>query len=482
MTEKSNNGGKYKGVSWQFVNYICSFGMNFLIQIVLARLIEPIEFGTLAILNTIIAIADIFVSAGVSTALIQKKHLLPEDIFTTQVISGLISVICCLLLVFFAPVIAAYYGTVTIVGPLRILSISLIFNSINAVFSALLMRRMDYKKLFFRTVCVLPIAGAIGVFLAYKEAGLWALVVYQLVLVCLNSLVYITFCEEKIKFRFSLESAQTIYSFGIKVLLTGIINSAYDTVRTLVIGGVYSKGDLAYYDRASTYSKYTVQIAHSMIQSVALPLFSRKQDSIEELRASSRKIVGFSAFVMFPLLFGVAAVSKPLIRLLLTDKWIFTVPYLIIFCFLRIPGVVSIIDNQMFYAIGRSDIILKYSVLSLIINIGLLYFVLPYGVLAIAVNALLVEIIISVVIAIASQKLLQYRVMDKVIDTIKPFVSGMIMFLVVYSFDCLFDFILIAKLVLEVFIGATVYLLLELLLKDTNLSVALNFLINKRRK
>lgn len=476
------NHNSSKSISWQFANYVCSFGMNFVIQILLARLIEPNEFGSLAILNTIIAFADIFVQSGISTAIVQKKELNARDIFTAQLISGLTACFCCLIIVIGAPYISSIYKLPMLTIPLQVLSISLVFNSINSVFSSLLIRRMAYKKLFFRTVIVLPIAGIVGITLAYLQYGIWALVAYQMTMTVLNSIIYIVACEDNIECKFSKLGAKEMYSFGIKVLLTGLINNIYDTIRTLVIGGKYSKSDLAYYDRAQTYSKYTVQIAHSMISSVALPIFSQNQESIEQIKTDSKKIVGFSAFIMFPILFGVAGISRPLILVLLTEKWKATVPFLMIFCFMRLPGIITMIDKQMFYSIGRSDLILKYAVMSLVLNILSLTIVLPYGVMAIAVNTLIVEIIISIIIAVMSSRTMKYSIKEKMIDLWKPFLNSIIMFIVIRLLDIFLDLNLIILLAIEILVGMSCYFGLLILTRDKNLDRVKKMILTKVRK
>lgn len=481
MEKNTSQPNRYKSVSWQFLNYLCSFGMNFIIQIVLARLIAPEEFGALAILNTIIFFADIFVQSGVSTALVQKRELHPSDIFSAQIISCLTACFFILLLLGGAPYIAGAFKMESIRLPLQVMAISLIFNSINSIFSALLIRRMAYKKLFFRTVVVLPIAGFVGIYLAILHFGLWALVAYQLTSTILNSFVYVINCEDKIEFHFSKTGAREIYSFGIKVLFTGLINSIYDTVKALVIGGFYSKSDLAFYDRGQTYSKYTVQIAHSMISSVALPMLSQVQDSRETVISSSRKIVGLSSFVMFPLLLGVAGLSRTLILALLTEKWLPAVPFLIIFCLIRMPGIVTMVDKQMFFSVGRSDIILKYTFLSLVLNIVSLIIVVPYGVLAIAINTLVIEIIVSIIIAIMGSKIIGYSVKDKITDLRKPICNSLVMFGVILITDKYLAINNILLIATEFILGASVYIGMAVLTNDENVKV-IKVVLKKFRK
>ena len=265
-------------------------------------------------------------------------------------------------------------------------------------------------------------------------------------------------------------------------MLTGLVNNTYDTIRTLVIGGKYSKSDLAYYDRGLTYSKYTVQVSHSMISSVVLPILARKQDSIDDIKRVSRKIVGLTGFIMFPVLFGVAAVSRPLILVLLTEKWASTIPFLMVFCFMRVPGVIAVIDRQMFYSIGRSDIILKYAIISLVLNIVSLIIVLPYGVFAIAINTLVIEFVICIIIMVLASVIMKYRVGEKVKDLWKQFMSSAIMFLFVYAFDSLIKYNLLLQLFTEVLMGSIVYLICILITRDKNIYVVKKLIENKFRR
>lgn len=470
-------------VSWQMLNKVCSFGMNFIIQIILARMIIPEDFGNLAILNAVIGMANIFVESGVSVALIRKKDLDGADIFTTQVISMFTALFFCVVLVAFSIPIANYYQYPDLAKPLCMISIVLIFNSLNSVFSSLLTREMEFKKLFVRTVLVLPVSGFVGSFLAYKGYGIWALVIYQICTSGLNSIVFVAYLKNRLVPKFSLKKAKEIYSFGIKILLSGIVNGIYDSIRTLIIGGKYSKGELAYYDRAYTYSRYSVQIVNTTITSVALPLFSKQQDTLVELKNSARRIVGFSAFVMFPVLVGLASISRPFIMLLLTEKWEPCIPFFIIFCFLRMPGVITEIDMQMFYSIGRSDIALKYSVLSLLLNICTLYFVFPYGVIAISINMLVIEIITSIVIMITSSYVTGYSVKEKINDLFRPILNSLLMLLFEWALIRFISFPnLLVQLVVQIITGFFLYFLFSHLLHDTNIGLIKRILVSVVKK
>ena len=467
-------------LSWQMINKVCSIGMNLIIQIILARLIDPKEFGNLAIITTVITFANIFVESGISTALIQKKNLETEDVFTVQIISITIACIMSCILIVVAPSLGKFYRSDDLIVPMQVLSVLLFFNSINSVFTALLIRNLEFKKLFIRTMISVPISGLFGITFAYYGYGIWALIFYQLINAMITSVLLIITSETEICCKFSIKRAKSIYSFGSKILFTGIVDSFYDTIRTIIIGHRYSKSDLAYYDRAYTYSRYSVQIINTSISNIILPLFSKKQDELKELKNMARKAVGLSAFVVFPILFGLAAVARPLFLVFLTDKWESSVPFFVVFCFLRVPGVITSIDKQLFFSIGRSDIILKYSILALVLNISLLYFILPYGVLAIAINTMAVEWIVSLVIMVISSKVLGYRIKDKLEDLWKPLINSGIMFIVVYACSFINNINMYFLLIIQIIVGIITYIILSYITRNENLKIIITFVKERR--
>lgn len=455
-------------LSWQMFNRAFSIVINFAVQVVLARLIEPKDFGSLAIITTVTGFAGIFVEAGISTSIVQRKNIDESDIFTVLVISLFTASLAYFILFVSAPLISDCYGVLNLTSPLRVLSISIFLNSINSVYTAVYIRNLEFKKLFIRSLVATPFSGAAGILLAFNNCGVWALVSSQLVNSFLTCIMLLCSSDVRLKCKFSFEKARQIYSFGGKILLTSVIASLYDTTRTMVIGLKYSGEDLAYYDRAYTYSMYVSQFINMSVSNVLLPLFSRKQDSRFELKNLSRRVTGLSSFCFFPLFMGLAGVAEPLIICVFGMKWRNLIPFFMVFCFLRMSGVVQNIDKQAFYSIGRSDIVLKYSAGSMILNLISLYIVLPYGVFAIALNRLAVELVAACWIMAISSKLTGYTVRNKFYDFRKPLINSMIMFLAVFLFSC----VNIAKpllLLMQIVMGIIIYIGLSLLTRDDNI-------------
>ena len=336
---------------------------------------------------------------------------------------------------------------------------------------------MQFKRLFIRSLIAVPISGVIGIAMAYLGFGLWSLVMYNLSNMIVVVLVMNIGNDLRIKLGFSMEKAKTIYSFSSKILVTSFVSGGYDLMRTMAIGKKYNTNDLAFYDKAYSYSYYIVTILNSSISSVMPPTFSKKQDDINEIKLIARRSTKLSAFVMIPLMVGIATIATPLVRLLLTEKWMECVPYLMIFCMLRIPGVFMAIDKQIFYAIGRSEINMYYELCLFIINTIALIISLKMGVLWIAIFACAIEYIGLIAIFTLSKNLVNYNFKERLLDLWKSIVSSIVMFTVLNFINLqTSDLVtILAKFI----IGIAVYLLMSMILRDDSLKYI--FSIVKRK-
>lgn len=464
-------------LAWKLFERFVSQGLSLVIQIILARLLMPEDFGSLAIIVAITNYAAIFVQSGIATALIQKKDLNDKDVSTVLTSCLVLALFFYAILFVAAPFIADTYNSDILVPTLRVQSFVLFLNAINSVQTAILSRRMQFKRLFVRSLIAVPISGVIGIAMAYLGFGLWSLVMYNLSNMLVVVLVMNIGNDLRIGLGFSLEKAKAIYSFSSKILITGLISGGYDLVRTMAIGKKYNANDLAFYDKAYSYSYYIVTILNSSISSVMLPTFSKKQDDINEIKLIARRSTKLSAFVMIPLMVGIATIASPLVRLLLTEKWMECVPYLMIFCMLRIPGVFMAIDKQIFYAIGRSEINMYYELCLFIINVIALVISLQMGVLWIAIFACAIEYIGLIAIFTLSKNLVNYNFKERLLDLWKSIVSSIVMFTVLNFINLqTSDLVtILAKFI----IGVVVYLLTSMILCDDSLKYI--FSIVKRK-
>lgn len=455
-----------KSLTWKMLEKTMSYGINFIIQIILARMLLPEDFGSLAIISTIVNYAGIFVQSGLSTAIIQKKYIEDIDISTLLILSLGVAAILYFLLFMSAPLISEIYKTPKLVWPIRVLALTLFLNAVNSVQMALYSRKLEFKKLFFRTTIAVAVSGLTGIFMAYMNCGIWALVMQNFIY--LSVVVLVMSINNRISFRFcfSLARARVLYGFSGKILLSSLLSGAHDAVRTMFIAKEYSSTDLAYYDKANTYSFYISRIVNDAIAGVLLPVFSRKQTDKAELRRMARKSTKMTAYIMFPVLFGIVATADMLVKIFLTDKWVGCITFLRIFCILRMLNCISSIDKQVFLALGRSDIILCLEIFVFVLNISFLLNTLPHGILMIAIGVLWVEIIYEGVVWFISSRIYVYSMYMHIKDIIKPFINSVIMCMIILKMPRFYN---VGYLSFQILIGISVYLLLSFVLHDDNL-------------
>ena len=437
------------------------------IQIILARLLLPADFGNLAIILALVNYFAVFVQSGLTAAVIQKKEISQLDINTLFTIS--ISIAACLFLIvyFSAPLIVNYYDNEALLNPIRVTSIVLFLYSYNSIQMGILSRRMEFKKIFICTAIATPLSGAIGIYLAYCGFGLWALIANFILNILFLSIVMAFGLRMKVFFQFSWESAKSLYSFSLKIMGANLLSGFGDFFRTMAIGKHYSKSELAYYDRAYTYSLVVMQVITNSLQSVLLPVFSRKQEDILQLKELSRKSIRVTSYLVTPLLLGTAIVAKPLILLLLTEKWLPIVPFFMLFCVFRWAGCIVGIDKQVILALGKSSLIMYFEAFLLIANIVVLLIAIPISIKAIAIGAFVVEYVGFIVIVLIGKMAYNYSLHERLVDLYKPIINSIIMALVMWSIGRIVynPFI---SLLIQLIAGVLVYILMSSLTKDNS--------------
>lgn len=469
MYEVEVNRGKVaKSFFWKILERFFSQGIGFIIQVVLARILLPEDFGSLAIIVAFTGYATLFVSSGISTVVIQKKGLDRKDLSTLMTYTlGMASVFYTILF-FVAPLIASYYNAPILQPTLRVLALNLFLQGVNSVQTGLLQRQMSFRQLFVRTMIAAPIAGAIGILVALNGYGLWSLVIHGIANQVLVIIIMSFDRDCRIPLGFSVNSMKEILPFTSKIMLTYATSGLFDMVRTTMIGKKYTREDLAYYDKGLTYSSYVTMLINQSIGSVLLPAFSRNQDSLDSLKSMARRSVKVTSFIMIPILTAVAVMAKPLILVLLTEKWLPCVPFLIIYCVLRMPGPILHIDKQIFYALGKSGVNLCYEIGLFVCNFIALFIAIKTDVLAIAKGAMIVELIGMLSIFIISSKIYQYRLSERFQDMFKPLLGSVVMSGALLGVNML-GMADIVTICVQVIIGSLVYLLMAKITKDDNL-------------
>lgn len=462
-----------KSFFWKILERLFSQGIGFIVQVVLARILLPEDFGSLAIIVAFTTYATYFVSSGISTVVIQKQGLDRTDLTTLMTYTLGMAAVFYTILFFIAPFIASYYNAPILFPTLRVLALTLFLQGINSVQTGLLQRQMSFRQLLVRTMIAAPVAGAIGIIMALLGLGLWALVIHSIANQLLMIIVMSFDRECRIPLGFSYSKLKEIIPFTSKIMLTYVTCGLFDVIRTSMIGKRFSREDLAYYDKGLTYSAYATMLVNQSMGSVLLPAFSRKQESIETLNKMARRSVKVTSFIIIPLLVAVAVMAKPLIAVLLTEKWLPCVPFLITYCFLRMVGPILNIDKQVFYALGKTEVNLYYELGLFVLNFIALIITIRISALAVAVGALIVEMVGALAIFITSLNIYGYKLKYRFLDMAKPIMNSIVMAGVMMGLS-LFEMTDIITLCVQCIGGLIIYLIMARLSKDDNLDYCLS--------
>ena len=464
MASKKN--GIKGGLIWSFGERITAQLVSTLVTIVLARLLDPTHYGIISIVTVFITFCNVFVTSGMGSALVQKKEVDERDYNTAFLISLTIALVLYAVLFFAAPYIAQFYEMPELKWVLRVMALRLPLASVNSIQQAHVQRAMQFKRFFVATLFGTVLSGIVGILLALRGFGVWALVAQYLTNTTVDTIVLL-FVEKWIpKFQFSLEKAKSIYSFGWKVLATDLVYTAEEDIRSLIVGKVFGSADLAYYDQGKKYPSILVNNLNSAINKVMLPAYSRSQDDLENLKKMLRKSIAVGIFVLAPVLIGFAAVSDTFIDVVLTSKWIFCSPYIKIFCFIYLTRPLETACHQALLAIGRSDIVLRIMIAINVVALAAV-FVATFGfhsVFLIAVGSLISSFVSLGCFMFFSNRLIGYKFKEQLEDVCPALLFSAIMGVVVYMLGFI-NFNKIFVLIIQVLVGGVIYVVLSKLFR-----------------
>ena len=447
-----------KNIIWKYLERIGAQGVSFVVSIVLARLLSPEIFGYVALISVIISILQVLVDSGFSGALIQKKNADDLDFSTIFFFNLFISVLLYIGAFFCAPLIAEFYGNADLVPQIRVLCILILIYGVKSVQQAYVSRTMQFKKFFFATLGGTLGSGVVGIFLAYKGFGIWALIFQNLLNYLTDTIILWITVKWRPKKMFSFQRLKALFSFGWKLLVSSMIDTLYNNIRSLIIGKVYSSADLAYYNRGKSWPELIVNNLNSSLSSVLFPAYSKYQDDKQQLKRMVRKAMKTCTFLIAPLLAGLFAVAEPMVRLLLTEKWLPCVVFLRIFCITFVFYPLHTANLSAINALGRSDIFLKLEIIKKVIGIMALAVTIPISVLAMGYSLLFTSLAGQIINSWPNKKLLNYGYLEQLKDILPSIVLAAFMGGCVYpiQFIGLPD---IVTLCIQVPFGAVIYIL-----------------------
>ena len=369
-----------KGFIWSAVERFSLQGVQFVIGIVLARLLSPSDFGMIGMLTIFLSISQIFVDCGFSNALIREKNVTDRDYGTAFLINFLISVGCFGILFFAAPFVADFYQHPDLRPVMQVVSLTLIINALFTVHKAKLSRAVDFKTQSKASFGAAFLSGVFGIALAYCGFGVWSLVWQSVANSVLNLLIFSVLLRWFPKPCFDKKSFHSLFSFGSKLLLSSLLHSIYSNLYNIVIGKKFSASDLGYYTRADHLSSFPSLNVASILTRVTYPILSKLQDDNEKLLDVYKKYLQLSCFLIFPLMIGLCVLAKPTIILMLGEKWAPAILLMQLLCFSTIFDPVCNINLNLLYVKGRSDLVLKLEIIKKTIAIIILFASIPFGI------------------------------------------------------------------------------------------------------
>ena len=442
---------------WRFAERCGAQGVSFVVSVVLARLLVPEVYGTIALVTVFTAILNVFVDSGLGSALVQKKDA--DDLDFSSVFYFNVAV-CCLLylgMFFAAPFIAEFYNRPELTPVIRVLSLTLVISGVKNVQQAYVSRTMQFKRFFFATLGGTVGAAGIGIAMAYCGFGVWALVIQQIFNATVDTVILWITVRWRPKRMFSWKRLKGLFSFGWKLLVSALLDTVYGNLRQLIIGKMYSSADLAQYNRGRQFPDVIITNINSSIDSVLLPTMARVQEDAAQVKGMTRRAMKTSTYIMAPLMMGLAFCAQPVVRLVLTEKWLPCVPFMQIFCITYMFYPVHTANLNAIKAMGRSDLFLKLEIVKKVVGLVLLLSTMWFGVMAMAYSLLVSTLTGMIINSWPNKRLLRYSYFEQMKDILPGILLAVLMGCCVYPIQWL-GLPDIVSLLLQVPLGALIYI------------------------
>lgn len=462
-------------VLWKGFERIFAQLVSAIVTIILARILVPDDYSVVGIVAIFFAFCNIFISGGLNTALIQKKEADILDFSTILMVNLAMAAALYLAMFFCAPFIANLYDKPILIPIIRVMAVTFFINGYKAVVSAKIASDLQFRKFFWSTFIGTVISAVVGITMALKGFGPWALVAQQMINAFIDAVILTITSRFRFLWRFSASRFRDLFRYGGKIFAASIITVTYDQIKPLIVGIKYTATDLAYYNKGKTYPELISSTGNDTLSSALFPAMAKIQDDPEKILAATRKFTQLSSFLLFPLMIGFLTVSENFVRIVLTEKWLPIVPYLMIFCISEMLKPIQTGNTQAIKAIGRSGVILaleitKKSAYAVII---LLFVLFTHSPVLLAVSGIATSVFAAVVNFFLNKKIINYKYRHQFADLADNFFSAVTMGAVVYFMRYIpINYYLLT--VLQLLTGIVIYAGISLLIRNKNLFYLLN--------
>lgn len=444
------------GLIWKFLENFGTQLVNFIVQIILARILFPEDYGTIALTAVFILIAQVFIQTGFSAAIINKKDIDDDDL-STLFFAGIGLALFIYGLVFFSsPFISEFYGDALLNDVLRIQSILIILGALSSVQNAYLIRKFQFKKSFIYRMIAVIFQGIVGIGLALNGFGVWSIVYSNLVNAGLIVIFFWFLVPWKPRFVFSIQKFKHLFAYSSRILMTSLVNTLYNNIQSLLIGRRYSTESLGYYNRGYQIPMLIMVNTDGAINSVMFASMSKVQGDKEKLLSVYRRSIKSSVFIIFPMMVGLIAVAEPLTILLLTEKWIDSVPFIQLISLICMTWPFGIL-YQVLNADNKEKLSFRLNLIAKMISLGLMIYSIQFGIYTFVFSTFVGQVISIIIGMFVARKHYEYKIKSQIIDFLPSLMSAVVMGVIVYLINAI-ALPIVVILGIQVFVGIITYI------------------------
>ena len=474
----------FTNLFWRFAERCGAQIVQFIVSIVLARILSPEAYGTIALVVVFANIFQVFVDSGLGNALIQKKNADDLDFSSVFYFNFIWCLILYVIIFSIAPIIADFYNDSSLTAIVRVLCITVIISGLKNVQQAYVSKTLQFKTFFWATLIGTLVSAVVGIAMAYSGFGMWALVAQRLTNLAIDTFTLWILVKWRPKRMFSFKRLKGLITYGWKLLASSLLDVVYNNLWQMIIGKIYTKSDLAYYNQGNQFPNVIISNVNSSIDSVLLPVMSNEQDNVGRVRSMTRRAIKISTYVMAPMMMGLAFTATAVVELLLTEKWLPCVFYLRIFCITYMFYPIHTANLNAIKALGRSDMFLKLEILKKVIGLILLSITINISVEAMAYSLLISSVTSQIINSWPNRKLLNYNYLNQIKDILPNIVLAVFMGVVVYLVNFL-HLSSILTLIIQIPLGIVIYLVGSIISKNESFEYLIGIvrpILMKRRE
>lgn len=469
-----------KGLAWSFLERLSVQGTQFVVMVIMARILSPRDYGLVGLLAVFIAVSQSIVDSGFSQALIRKQSRTEVDNSTVFYFNIVVGVLMYLLLYAGAPYIAIFYNEPELVNITRVLGLSVIFNSLVVVQRALLMSKINFKLITVSAFGAVMVSGTVGILMAYGGYGVWSIVAQQILNLGVNAVLLWFMSKWHPIIAFSWISFRELFGFGSKLLASGLLATIYNNLYLLIIGKFFSAAELGYYTRAHQFSDFPSANLTSVIQRVTYPAMCQIDDD-NRLSDVYRKLIRMSGYAIFPILMFLAAISVPLVLWVLTDTWLFVATLLPILCLSMMWYPIHSLNLNLLQVKGRSDLYLRLEIIKKVLGVVIICATIPLGIVAMCWGSVASSLIALVINTYYTGKLINVGFLVQMRDLLPSLLLSFTMAAIVYLTMAYLPLSNAMKVFAGLAEGVIIYALLSWLMRCEEFGYIVNYLkLDKR--